>query len=821
MNKIVYGSRVFTDHEIESGNVHIATNLISAQLEANTFTAVVRSGDATLTDFERNAKLIFYIDNKQSGIFYVQSIDRVSDGKYKIFATSAVGLLIEGQHMGGIYTGQTAQEIVADICGSVPFIIKNNLSGTKLYGWLPIASPRDNLSQVLFAIGAALKTDLDGVLRIAGLWDGVSGSTPKERMYEGGKIEYSSKITQIILTEHQYSEGSDVKKLFDGTAQEGDIITFNAPMHSLQVTGITIRASGANWAKVSSGSGTLTGKEYIHNTRLITRDVQTANAPNVKKVEKATLISLVNSAATADRLVSFYKCTETINSSVVYRGENTGNIMSTYHPFDQSAVNACLQTADITLSKTLKAREKSLVGFEPLRQENVEIFDKQEIITQSGTWTVPEGVTRIRAVLIGGGQGGGAGHDGEKGADGTSVYVSSGQTGQYTGQNGYGGNGGDGGLPGHGGNIKSVDLEVVEGTVFTVSIGAGGLGGETAGEAGAIGGDTTFSSDSDSATSADGSFGSYVDVTTGNVYGVAGATGKAGAKGGKGATKNVTAENGESVAPFAGGSCGGNSYRKTTSSAVNSYPTVTQSLGSISTTKFTSSSYWKGYKSNYSIASDGVISVSGEDVAFYLGMGAKTGYGGMYSPSNPSPTVSNPVVTSYVDKAWTTLADNNTEAKKQRINVRRAYKVDTVNLERGTWASGGGGAAYGASGNGAVPAQISSSYADSIGGSGGNAQTPSGATVYGQGGDGGNGGGGGGGGGAGDAYVTGTPGNNRYNITGYGGTGGAGGKGSKGGNGAPGCVILYYGVPRKIGSGRFVDKNGKQFLEKFTRRFIV
>lgn len=838
MKKIVYGSRVFTDHEIESGNLHLATNLISAQLEANTFTVVVRSADPTLTDFERNAKLIFYIDDKQSGIFYVQSIDRVAAGKYKIFATSAVGLLIEGQHMGGIYTGQTAQEIVSDICGAVPFIIKNNLAETKLYGWLPIASPRDNLSQVLFAIGAALKTDLDGVLRIAGLWDGVSGTTGKDRMYEGGKVEYTAKITQVVLTEHQYSEGGDTKKLFEGTAQSGDIITFNSPMYNLSASGISIQASGANWAKVSAGSGTLTGKEYIHNTRLITREVQIANAPNVKKVEKATLISLVNSAATADRLVSFYKCTETINSSVVYRGENTGNIMSTYHPFDQSAVNACLQTADITLSKTLKAQEKSLVGFEPLQQENVEIFDEQEIITQSGTWTVPEGVTRIRAVLIGGGQGGGAGYDGENGADGTTVYISSGQTGTYTGQNGDGGKGGEGGLQGHGGNIKSVDIEVEGGTIFTVSIGAGGIGGVTAGAAGSVGGNTTFSSGNISATSADGSSGSYVDVTTGNVYGTQGEKGKAGAKGGNGATANVSATSGDSAIGYTGGSPGMASYRTVNQTGIGNNPTVTQQWGSTSTRTATSSDRINGHR-YYSVNDKGIITTytdSKPSNTWYVGWQPSpynyydegTNYDNVTNGSGQS--YSKNVVYSYVYENTITGTKYNdsgyaTSAKysSRKLTVTRTYPKYSVSTTRATFGSGGGGAAYGSNGGSATPqtAPDGSSYSRTVGGTGASAALPINATIYGNGGNGGHGGGGGGGGGAGEVSASGTPGTLSYSATGYGGTGGAGGKGSKGGNGAPGCVILYYGVPHKIQSGQLVDKNKRMIIDRTGRRIIV
>lgn len=692
MNKIVYGTHTFTDHEIESGNLHLVTNLISAQLEANTLTVVVRSNDTPLTNFERNAKLTLFTDEKQTGIFYVQSINRVGSNKYQIDATSAVGLLIEGQHMGGIYTGQTAQDVIADICGTVPFIVKTNLVATKLYGWLPIASPRDNLSQVLFAIGAALKTDLDGVLRIAGLWDGVSSVTPQNRMYENGKVEYGAKVTQIILTEHQYSEGQEEKKLFEGTAQEGDAITFNAPMHSLSATGISILSSGANWAKISAGSGTLTGKEYIHNTRLITRDVQTANEPNVKTVDKATLISLVNSAATADRLVSFYKCSETINAPVVYHGEDTGNVISTYHPFDGESVNACLQSADVTLSNTLKAQEKSLVGFLPVKISDIEILDKQVIFTKSGSWIVPDGSTKISVVVIGPGQNGQDGKKGEDGENGTGATAPKGATkdSQYFGTYGNGGKGGEPGKAGEGGKIFYINLDVVGNEELSVDINAT---------------ETTFSILNVTYSSESGSSNpnGYTDITTGITYAKRGLNGVRGADGGHGGGYKIEPENGKSV------------------------------------------NQWDG------------------------GRGGKQGY----------------------------------------------YMESEYNI--GKWGGGGGGAAYGNNGDNAYPQHVTvGTYP--YGGNGARPYYHMPSREPGSGGNGGSGGGGGGGGGAGQIDVKSTL---SDSVTVNGGKGGSGGSGLGGLAGVMGCVIIYYGNASRIKSGRFVDKNGKQILDKLSRRFIV
>lgn len=705
--KIVYESWTFPADKIREGNLYLATSLLSSSLEVNTLSATVECADPSILDFQRNAQLLYYAQPDRPMVFRVQDITRVAPSLYELSCTSTLGLLTEGQHMGGIYTGQTAGEIISDICGNVPFIVKSNLVETKLYGWLPIASPRDNLSQVLFALGAALKTDLDGVLRIEGLWDGISGQVSEDDMYIDATADYSAKVTQVIVTEHQYSEGGETMTLFEGTAQEGDIITFDAPMYALSATGISILGRGANWARVSSGTGTLTGKEYIHNTRLITRDVQHANIPNVKTIDKATLISLVNSAATADRLVSYFKCKEIINSSVVYRGENTGNIMSTYHPFDKTAVNACVQSADITLSNTLKAEEKCLVGFVPLQHENAEIFNKKEIISRTGIWIVQNGVTRIRAVLIGGGQGGGCGYNGQNGEDGKNATVPKNQTGEYYADGGKGGSGGTPGLCGHGGKILIIDLNVNHNDILTINVGTGGKNNEIDNNPGQKGGETTLEIGEFKYTSENGSHNSsgYTDEIFGGIYAIDGINGIKGGNGGDGKRGRGKAGDGESVNEYIGGRGG-----------------------------------YSGY----------IIQFTGQH----------PGRGGL----------------------------------------------------------GGGGAAYGNDGENSLPESDTYDSLDQSGGSGANAKKIPQSDVFGCGGNGGCGGGGGGGGGGGFYVIKKA---HELSLIAEGSAGREGGVGSKGEDGNSGCVILYYSVRHKIQAGRFVDKNGKQFLEKLSRRFIV
>lgn len=355
---IEYSKWTFSSTEIRSGKISSKISLLHSELEPNYFETEVECSDPTILNFQRNAPLKYYNGGDMIGIFYVQSIKRASATTYTIKADSTIALMNDRQHYGGIYTGQTIAEVLPSICGTIPYIIKTNLRNFALYGHLPIATCRDNLAQVLFAIGATVKNDLDGVLHIEGLWDGFSGCVDADRMYTGASAEYASKVSQVIVTEHQYIPGENETELFNGTTQSGDVVTFSEPMHSLRATGFSILESGANYAVVSSGTGSLFGKNYTHNTRQISRNIAAAarsdDSGAVKSVTDATLVSISNSLAVAERLENYYKCAQTLKFDVVYSGEVPGNVMSALHPYDNRHVPGCVQSIDITVSNTLK-----------------------------------------------------------------------------------------------------------------------------------------------------------------------------------------------------------------------------------------------------------------------------------------------------------------------------------------------------------------------------------------------------------------------------------------------------------------------------------
>lgn len=501
-------------------------------LEADTLDITVLSESGTIRNFKKNDKVEYFRSGSRVGVYYLQSVTRVGPKLYTLSALSAVGLLIVRPHRGGIYTGQTVAEVVAEICGDIPVLIETVYRNIKLYGWLPIASARDSLVQVLFAIGAWLHTDENGTLRVQKLWDGTASIIGPGSVHAANiQVKYLDLVSAVAVTEHQYIAGTEDVTLFEGTAQQGDVIEFDEPAHTLTAEGFAILESGANYAVLSAGTGKLTGKSYVHNRRVVTRTVTEGAAENVEEITDATLVSLVNSSAVAQRMAAYYACREQLTVDINPAAEHAGHVVSLWNEWDKQQTLACIASRETKISGLLKSRTSALVGFLPPQPESSEYFDERVLLTGSGTWTVPEGVTTYTKVLIGGGQGGKRGGKGEDGKQrtaswtervlGTLTYNWSGYLPGAISKGGVGGEGGVGGKV----LVETVN-DATPGESIAYFCGAAGAGATTDGVEGANGTATTMGgSSSDSGSSSDIG---YTDPVTGEVFAAKGDTGIAG-----------------------------------------------------------------------------------------------------------------------------------------------------------------------------------------------------------------------------------------------------------------------------------------------------
>ena len=501
-------------------------------LEADTLDITVVSESGTIRNFKKNDKVEYFRSGSRVGVYYLQSVTRVGPKLYTLSALSAVGLLIVRPHRGGIYTGQTVAEVVAEICGDIPVLIETVYRGIKLYGWLPIASARDSLVQVLFAIGAWLHTDEDGTLRVQKLWNGTASIIGPGSVHAANiQVKYLDPVSAVAVTEHQYIAGTEDVTLFEGTAQQGDVIEFDEPAHTLTAEGFTILESGANYAVLSAGTGKLTGKSYVHNRRVVTRTVTEGAAENVEEIADATLVSLVNSSAVAQRMAAYYACREQLTMDVNPAGEHAGHVVSLWNEWDKQQTLACIASRETTISGLLKSRTSALVGFRPPQPETTEYYDERVLLTGSGEWTVPEGITETRAVLIGGGE------RGEDGKPGGSSIITSRTMEPYTNpasasfQGSAAGVGGTGGKGGFGGKVldQTIDVSALKKIGYTCgkSIANGAAASET-----------VFGN----LSSADGaaSLLGFVDPVTQEVFAKKGEDGEDGAKGGSGTANGLS-----------------------------------------------------------------------------------------------------------------------------------------------------------------------------------------------------------------------------------------------------------------------------------------
>lgn len=591
MDKIICGgfewerNPAASDNRIDDGSIFLANAIAQDELSVDTMEASIfslckipieldpadydgmetkdgltlycRPSVPDVTDIPYGTPLEYYRDNVLAARLYKSEIVREGMAVYHLTAVSAIGLLDKLPHFGGLYTGQTFSAVLSDIIGNTfSYTVASDVASILIFGWLPAATRRDNLRQLLFATGVAVRKSADGTINFAFLSASSPSEISNERIYAGGKVAYTAPATGVDVTEHAYyiTSADTETTLFDNTDGSGAVtrktITFDNPCHDLVVTGLTLHESGVNYA-IISGTGTLTGKEYTHQTKIISRRLTTTTSENIKTVQDATLITMVNSGSVADRVLAYYSGAKTLTAGIVAGTERPGDAVYLEDAFGDLTAGL-MESMDIRISATLKADTTIVTGYIPGYHGNE--YNNSAVLTGSGYWTVPEGVTKIKRVLIGGGDGGSGGHAGTAGSTGSTTQYDP-LDAWVTGSDSPG-EGGEPGTKGQGGKIYADEIAVTLGQIIQFSCGVGGNGG-AAESAGSAGTDTTFGGVS-SASGTRSQYGFY-DYYSGLAYGTDGVEGYAGADGGKGVSTAPTYSGDPSVVRAFAGLSGGNS----------------------------------------------------------------------------------------------------------------------------------------------------------------------------------------------------------------------------------------------------------------------
>lgn len=512
-NKLTYNGKEYwwkdgeeSVDKLMSASGFIGDSLSAAQLSVDTLTAVVRSydvqtrllaadgmllaadgkllsGNREISGLDVNYKygenVHYYHGDDLIGRFRLESITRIGAYAYQLQCISDVGLLLTSSHYGGMYTGQSMAEIVADIIGDIiPYTLDATLGATPVYGWLPKGVRRDNLRDVLFAVGGQIRKDTAGQVNIVPMEAGTPYEIVPEEMYMGGSVTGGNPATGVNVTEHSFIAlpTDEVTTLFDGEAAaepittpsgrtvEGVLVEFGEPIHDLVVENSEILERGANYAVLSrSPSALLTGKRYTHTKRIITRNSGIGSAPNIVSSNSCTLVNLLNAELVADRLMAYYGSAKTVEADIVVSNQKPGDAIIFTDPFG-NLTTGYIGSLSLTMSAIIKGHAELISGYIPTSSGNY--YSNVEIIGDDRTWTVPpECKGKIRIVLIGGGEGGHAGENGGYGTNGKHSTF------------GNSGSGGLPGAPGRGGKIFIATISTKTGNQFSIKIGDGGDGG--------------------------------------------------------------------------------------------------------------------------------------------------------------------------------------------------------------------------------------------------------------------------------------------------------------------------------------------------------
>ena len=621
-NRIVIGDLAsplfeFENDAIVAGTARgtFAVDVIGDQLSVDVFEPTVRVSVASptaMSGIPYGTPVRWYCGGNLVCKQYLNRPERVGKFFWKLRCMSAIGLLDDQIHAGGLYSGATVASVLAEIMGDQTYTVDADVASMAVYGWLPYDTARNNLHQLLFAMGVACKRNTDGDPRFTLLSASSPVSVPDSRVGYGGSITYETPASGVDVIEHIFIKDSSAQSEIvydntsDGIAADHQLVQFSsAPVYDLTADGLTIHESGVNYAIVS-GIGSITATPYRHIQQMISRRVQTNQRPNVKRVENMTLVNTLNGDNIADRVMAYYSTARMVSGRMVLDNERTGDVLQMSDPFGDS-MTAFLQSASVNASTNLVADCIFIDGYTPTGQGNR--YNTATVFSGSATITVPEGGGRI--TLISGGAGGHGGENGEYGEDIAGAYY------------GEGGEGGASGTPGRGGRIISTILPAGE---YQLVSGAGGAGGAQ-GADGADGTDTELYQNGTLILTTSGAarpLNGFVDLISGILYAAQGEEGIAGGKGGK---PSLTADPGYSAGSvsyggqtWAGGT-NGNQYI----SADNT--TITSGGGGGGAAVGSNGAAGGNGTSNQIYGGGGGSAIAAED-ATTIGQGGQGGHGG-------------------------------------------------------------------------------------------------------------------------------------------------------------------------------------------------
>lgn len=315
MEKIVFGvDRYFEMSDLRSASIINELNLISAEIPISTMRWTLDSREDVDYMFQLKQPVEVYNDENLICIYYIDSYSRKAKSIYDISCYDAFGVLNENPFDGGIYSNQSAKELLNTIIGEAfPITYSDDAVDMQLTGAILPCSKREAVQQVLFAWGCVAATDGSKGIRVFKLQN-TEKLIDTNRTYIGVSVNTASVVTEVRVSAHTYTQNTNGNVTIGGTK------------YSDTETVYTVR-----------------------NPNVTATDKQ-----NVVEIKGATLVSTSIGQATAQRIYDYYMKRNTNNAKIVWKGERLGDYMTLSNAWGSSNTGHTSRM-EIRLSNTVAA----------------------------------------------------------------------------------------------------------------------------------------------------------------------------------------------------------------------------------------------------------------------------------------------------------------------------------------------------------------------------------------------------------------------------------------------------------------------------------
>ena len=329
-----YGT-MFLGGELQNVYITQEMNPITSELGINTTDFILVSKSKREYTFQERQPIKTYFNGQLKSSTFVKSSKRNAKNVWEVQSEDYIGLMDDVTFYGGMYNGEVnAYELLVEIFNTakIPYTINEDLKDKLIYGYLPIATCRDALMQVAFAVQNVVDTSEREDVIVYKLQSDVKQKIPLERISQGQNFTTSSDVSRVELTVHTYAEAALEEIVLYDASKSGTgkniFIKFSQPMHDIYIRPLDgnnkIIESHVNYAIINASSEDciLRGDYYHHTTEKIGKDnplYLENNEKNAISVDNATLVSKNNANEVLDSCFDWLLKTTTINQKIAER----------------------------------------------------------------------------------------------------------------------------------------------------------------------------------------------------------------------------------------------------------------------------------------------------------------------------------------------------------------------------------------------------------------------------------------------------------------------------------------------------------------------